>query len=557
MNNKNSNGPLMYGDDVLMVTEGHQSERVQETMTYAMKLNRKEIRQIVRAVNDERKSKINQVMMDNRHQLKNVYLSQSGKLCMITLDEDTPAVITFLGLKNSYGENKKYDPNHEAQRRDKQHSKQKQLNMLISCLSKERIGNIILKKTDDNRFEIIDGRQRTSIVYNFLKSELTLTGKHSKDFWKLYLNDDFLYNENLESEDSLIRNKVLSKIENGQFPTVKFDKLPSIIQQDILNNFLLNGIVVNPEVKYVSNKEIVQPEDLDMGEVNDAIIRKFVDINDSSKPVSNEDILWAATSDPILQSRKFLDTLPSLFELLSYNLENKIIYNRLVLDDTNESRKLATLLGRAQMLFQGTLNWGAGPAKLRSLVLETDDTKFDDKTKYAWRFLTGVDNKKPNLENLIFKQTYIERDTEKSLQVPEEFKSSRRDVLVVMLLTSLMHLSDYILTKQSEDEYWMVKEKLLVGGMATRKFFKWVETIMVYLTLGKLANIDYQEWNREDLPLVKYNLTKEFYSTDIFDGIEIGSLMKKVKDLNQHQEGLSKDSENTFKTLIKYCETKI
>ena len=80
---------------------------------------------------------------------------------------------------------------------------------------------------------------------------------------------------------------------------------------------------------------------------------------------------------------------------------------------------------------------------------------------------------------------------------------------------------------------------------------------MTYLTLGKLANINHDEWNRQDLPLVKYNLSQEFYSTDKFDGIEIGILLKKVKDLNQHQKGLSKDSENTLKTLIKYCETKI
>lgn len=77
------------------------------------------------------------------------------------------------------------------------------------------------------------------------------------------------------------------------------------------------------------------------------------------------------------------------------------------------------------------------------------------------------------------------------------------------------------------------------------------------MTLGRLANINHKEWQREDLPLVKYNLGDEFFSNEIFNGVEVGTLLNKVKDLNQHQKGLSKDCENTLITLIKYCETKI
>jgi hypothetical protein len=523
--------------------------------------NSKSFTPAVRRVTNEQKMKIQQVMTDIRHQLKNVYLSKNGKLCQIKLNEDTDVNVTFLSIKSLYGRGKKYDPNHVAQRRDKQHTRQKQLNILISALSEERIGNIILKKTNDNRYEIIDGRQRTSIIYNFLKgkpkdqkkdeSYLTLSGKHAKDFWKLFLNDDFLYYEKLDDKDKTICNQILSKIENGSFPTVNFLTLPSIIQQHILNFFNLNAIVVKPTVSYLENNEEVSKEDLNEEEVNDAIIRKFIDINDSSAAINNEDILWATGADPILQSRKYLETLPSLFQLLSYNLREKLIGTIYVLDDTKEARKLATLLGRSQMIYQKVLNWGSSELKLRTLALETEDTKFTDKTKETWKFLSE------SLENYIFKQTYIERESEKNLQVPDEFKEGRRDVLVLMFLLSMMYLSDYILKKNSKDPFWMAKEKLLVDGIATRKFFKWVENIMIYLTLGKLANIDHEEWDRKDLPIFKYNLSQEFYSTEIFEDVEIGVLMKKIKDLNQHQEGLSKDSETTLRSLIKYCETKI
>ena len=95
------------------------------------------------------------------------------------------------------------------------------------------------------------------------------------------------------------------------------------------------------------------------------------------------------------------------------------------------------------------------------------------------------------------------------------------------------------------------------AGEGKTKFFKLVEKVSEYLTLGKLANINHDEWYREDLPLKKYNLDEEFYSNEKFEGVEISELLRKVKDFNQHQAGLSRDYAETFRKLIKYAETKI
>jgi hypothetical protein len=101
------------------------------------------------------------------------------------------------------------------------------------------------------------------------------------------------------------------------------------------------------------------------------------------------------------------------------------------------------------------------------------------------------------------------------------------------------------------------KSGYFVEGKPTRKFYRLIDKVSMYLSLGKMANLSQNEYNREESPLTKYNLGNEFYSNEKFEGVEVSDLLNKVMNLYKHNQKAGKDSENTLRTLIKYSETKI
>ena len=177
-----------------------------------------------------------------------------------------------------------------------------------------------------------------------------------------------------------------------------------------------------------------------------------------------------------------------------------------------------------------------------SLVLEKDNGDFSTKTRDIFEKMISC------FEKGLFSQTYFHANSEKELKVQQEFTSGRSDILKLSYFTMMWYLTEHI--EINPNEY-------MKAGEGKTKLFKLVEKISEYLTLGKLANINHTEWNREELPLIKYNLGQEFYSEEMFEDIKITDLLHKVKDLNQHQAGLSKDADKTFKKLIRYSESKL
>lgn len=481
--------------------------------------------------------------------LKNTYVDSEGNLCLIRLEETSSNPIPFISLWNSYGPGKMYDPTAKQQRRDKQHSISARKQMLLSYIGKEDLGKFILMCTENGRFLIIDGRQRSSLVNEFLTDVMKLTGSDASNFWKWFLNDQHLYNEKLSSEESIKCNKILQTMAKGTMPSVIFSKLPETIKNHIFYNLNSQSVTLRVSVHKMGRTLVrVDESQWNIDEVSDAITRKFIDINQFHKAIDKKDIIWSSAVPMVSLVRDFLEDKPILGQRFGYTLKDKCENGLYKLDDTNEVRKFMILISRALLIYQKTLQWGSSEGEVVKIVLNnTELGNFNSQTKNVFRFWKKI------LDGKLMGDTYIGENGETCmLEIPEEFTKSSTDILKLSyFLTTLYVMEMMLFNNYGEINHY------LISGEPTKKFYKLIEKVSVCLTLGRLANINHKEWQREDLPLVKYNLGDEFFSNEIFNGVEVGTLLNKVKDLNQHQKGLSKDCENTLITLIKYCETKI
>jgi hypothetical protein len=499
--------------------------------------------------------------------LKNVY-SINGKHFLVLVKESGDVPLSFSSLRLNYGKGKYFNPNTEYQRNPQKHSESNRRAILLSILSREGVGQLLLVKKLDNTYDIIDGRQRTEIVNAFVTGVLKLTGKWAKEFWKLFANQSFLFKENIsETDGRLIVNKLLKSLQDKKTPKVDFTKLPPFIQNHILDTYSLHGKVVTTEVFDLEKSTQIPWDSPNYKEieVKNAITRKFIDVNLYKAEISTEDILWGSGEDCILTIRNFLDTKPTMATLFGIKLEDIDCDGVRLLDATDEVREFMIQLSLSHMFYQNTeekredgkklgLDWASSGKKLQKLILEGLGGTFTDRTidiheKMVLWFEKGL-----------FQGTYVEGEEDKNLYIPSELNDSRVDVLRKLYFTTMLFVTEFINEKKG-DGY-------LIAGKPTYKFFKLMEKISIYLTIGKIFNLkDLTEFNqqygipqvylREDLPLLKYGLLKEFVSKEIFEDTTISQLLTKVGELNTSMSGRAVDYHKTIKKLIRYAETKI
>lgn len=491
----------------------------------------------------------------SRTPLKNTYV-YDGKLYLVSIFEKQTMEISFKSVHQKFGKgpNKIYNPDAEYQRRGKQHTEASRQEILLALLAGENVGLIILKKNSDGTYDIVDGKQRMEIVKDFIQGNLIISPKKAANFWKLYLHQ-LLSTHVHDKEDKLKVNKILNKLAQRKYPKVVYKDLPKFIQNEIYENdqLKLSAKIADIQIVELGSNRIIHPneKEYNFDIVTKAIFKKFIDINKNKAVIKAQDILWAAGEDCILENRRFLETYPQMGFLFGYTLKNKP--NSQDLDDTDQVRSFMILLARASMLFQGSfedsdtikmgsLKWGDSPKKFVDMVLtdgKGDFTPYVQELFYKMIsiFERGLFNHKVGPE-------------QKEIQIPEEFTSQRSDILKLSYFLMMWYVTEYIQGKS---------ERFLSGGEPKMRFLELVQKLSIYLTLGKLGNVDHNRWNIDkDLPLLKYNLKDEFYSEETFEGIKLGELLGRVKDLNIHQAGLSKDTyPETFRTLIKYVDSKL
>ena len=536
------------------VIDGQRESKSHENGQEKSSISRRVRREVMRRVSKETRQKIKDIFANGS--LKNTYIDSNGDLCFIMLKDNNLPGVSFYILFKNYGVGKKYDPSPQMQRRDKQHSLSDRKQILLSYLSKEHLGQLLVVKkpyvdadinVSNKSYYIIDGRQRSSIIIEFLNDNLKLTGDDAKNFWKWYLNDEFLYSDNLTEDDKIKANKIIKSLESAKIPTVKFSSLPNEIKNHIMEDFSVYLTESEPLVMKLTNDQIVEVDksEWDINEERDAISRKFTDINRYVKKIDNKDIIRTSSVDVVRRVWDFLEDKPTIAREMGYTLQDVHENGFLRFDDTNEVRKLQILITRALCIYENYLQWGDSENMLQKKVTNGDNLNFSTKTRSLWTHWKKL------IGERIFSESYFDGE-EKKFKLHSEFVGSRSDIMKIEFFLTTLYLIEYMF----KDNYG-ARFGYFQHGLPTRKFFRLLEKIMTYLTVGKLANINHEEWFDEDKPLVKYNLVSEFDSQEVYNGIKISELLRKVKDFNQHQKGLSRDSENTIRTLIKYSETKI
>ena len=535
---------------------GNKVAQSEQSVEQNYSISRSERREIIRRVPEEIREQIKEVLKNGS--LKNTYIDVDGNLCFIKLEDVQGPSISFFSLFKNYGVGKVYDPTPKIQRRDKQHNSADRKQILLSYIGKEDLGKLLL--VDKNYLEphqyvndgndsyyIIDGRQRSSIIVEFLNGILKLKGDDAADFWKWFMTDSFIYSDKLTGDDETNANKIVKTISSGKIPQVVFPNLIDEIKNHIMEKFSIQTVVVKPQVWKLTNRMMEKVDETlwNMERIQDAISRKFTDINKYVKKIDNKDIIRTSGVDVVRKVWDFLEDKPTIAKEMGYTLVDVLENGFYRFDDTNEVRKLQILITRALCIYDKHLQWGSSENILQKKILKGEKLSFTTKASSIWGFWKKI------IGNKIFDESYFDGH-ERNFKLPTEFVGSNTDIMKLKFFLTTIYLCEIMLKDNYGSNFGY-----FTGGNPTRKFYKLLETVSVYLSLGKMANLQPSEYNREDSPLVKYGLGNEFYSNTIFDGVEVSELLNKVMILYKHNQKVGKDSENTLKTLIKYCETKI
>ena len=446
-----SNEQLTINNEVVNQSrKGESHENGQETNL----ISRRERREIIRRVPNEKRETIKKLV--SAGSLKNTYIDTDGNLCFIMLKDLEGPSISFYSLSKNYGVGKKYDPTPKIQRRDKQHSSSDRKQILLSYLSEEFLGKILMvnrayldgqRAAQTSSYYIIDGRQRSSIIIEFLNDNLVLRDGDAKNFWKWYLSDEYLYSDKLSGGDTLTANKIINSFVGGKVPSVKFSSLPDVIKNHIMEDFSIHTTVCTPEVWKLTDTEFIKVDESqwDMEKIQDAISRKFTDINRYIKKIDNKDIIRTCGEDVVRKVWDFLEDKPTLAKEMGYTLVDVLENGFYRFDDTNEVRKLQILISRALSIYENHLQWGSSENELQKKISNGVKLEFSTKTQTVWG------NWKKFIGNEIFDETYYDGG-DKKFNLYSEFVGGGSDIMKLKFFLTTLYLME-IMVKDNYGAY--------------------------------------------------------------------------------------------------------
>jgi hypothetical protein len=451
-------------------------------------------REIIRRVPEETREEIKELFKHGS--LKNTYIDADGNLCFIKLEDIQGPSISFFSLFKNYGVGKTYDPTPKIQRRDKQHGLADRKQILLSYIGEEDLGKLLLvdksylephQYTSDGKksYYIIDGRQRSSIIVEFLNGVLNLSGDDASNFWKWFMTDSFIYSDNLSEEDQIKANKIIKSLCGGKIPKVVFPNLIDEIKNEIMEQYSIQTIVIKPQVWKLTNQNMEKVDETlwDVDKIQDAISRKFTDINKYVKKIDNKDIIRTSGVDVVRKVWDFLEDKPTIAKEMGYTLVDVLENGFYRFDDTNEVRKLQILLSRALSLYENHIQWGASESILQKKILKGDSLSFSTKTSSIWGFWKKI------IGNVMFDESYFDGH-ERKIKLLSEFIGSNTDIMKLKFFLTTLYLCEIMI----KDNYG-AKSGYFVEGKPTRKFYRLIDKVSMYLSLGKMANLSQTHGN--------------------------------------------------------------
>jgi hypothetical protein len=432
----------------------------------------------------------------------------TGNHYLIYLDEQPGTALSAGSIELGWG--KKYNPKPIYQRPGDQHKLKVQKQILSDFLSGERIGTMAFYDSIEKfgNLDVVDGVQRGTIIYNFLKGKLVLDGALASKFWAYWLKtiingmDEPTYDESTRrSCESLLKSINSSK----RIPKVKFTELPINLQQDIRQLSIDTKNIREVIFTCIETQEKIFPThpDFDGHKVIEMIRFKFNKLNLQQKPVDPVHLIWGSSSLYNKISRSYVESLPELMTSLGYTLEQNDVKDDKMLRVFNE------IVIRSMLVYDNQIKWWLGIQKFSENILDNvyEDPKVFNSILFMENFL-------PNNLGKVFTGTFVDvNNINRRLNLAVEITGKTQKIAVQRaFIVSLMFFHDFIMENKLTSKYFK-------DGEPTSNLFNFIELLSKVISCLSLYSINSATWtSNETKPLVKYGLVGMYRENqDLFD----------------------------------------
>jgi hypothetical protein len=426
---------------------------------------------------------------------------KTGNHYLVHIHETVGDPLSASRIETGYGLGRTINPKPPYQRPINQHPLKIQKGILMDFLCGERVGNVVLYRSKSLIDDMVDGGQRVSIVYNFMKDKLILNGAQASKFWAYYFPHISKGQEqNYDDELKLECNKIIKGlIVNKGIPVVKFSSLPHTIQQSIRE--LTFDVRRIQEIKFfcVETQQYITKDhpDYDDDKVIDMIRAKFNKLNLQQKPVQPIHTIWGSTSDYNLTSRKYIESGTELMSLLGYYMST----------NENENDELMRLFNdiivRTMLNYDCKISWGVGISKVAEGLLDgIYDPEIDMNSKRK------VDEFLSKELKYVFSEIFVDvNNNERRLKLAKEIVgSSQKTIMQRLFILSLFYFKDFITENQKYRKYFDQ------SGNTTNRLFNFIELLSKIISVVSMRTIDIEEYSNEERPILKYGLSNMYKS---------------------------------------------
>ena len=420
----------------------------------------------------------------------------TGNHYLIYLDEQPGTALSAGSIELGWG--KKYNPKPIYQRPGDQHKLKVQKQILSDFLSGERIGTMAFYDSIEKfgNLDVVDGVQRGTIIYNFLKGKLVLDGALASKFWAYYLKtiingmDEPTYDEvTRRSCESILKSINTSK----RIPKVKFTELPINLQQDIRQLSIDTKNIREVIFTCIETQEKIFPThvDFDGHKVIEMIRFKFNKLNLQQKPVDSVHLIWGSSSEYNKISRSYVESLPELMTTLGYTLEQNDAKDDKMLRVFNE------IVIRSMLVYDNQIPWGLGISKFSENILDNvyEDPSVSNSILFMEKFL-------PNNLEKVFTGTFVDvNNIERRINLASEIIGKTHKIAMQRaFVVSLMVFYDFIMENKLTTKYFK-------DGEPTSNLYNFIELLSKVISCLSLYSINSGTWTTtETKPLIKYGL---------------------------------------------------
>ncbi len=436
----------------------------------------------------------------------------TGNHYLIYLDEQPGTALSAGAIELGWG--KKYNPKPIYQRPGDQHKLKVQKQILSDFLSGERIGTMAFYDSIEKfgNLDVVDGVQRGTIIYNFLKGKLVLDGSLASKFWAYWLKtiingmEEPTYDEDTRrSCESLLKSINTSK----RIPKVNFTNLPINLQQDIRQLSIDTKNIREVIFNCIETQEKIFPThaDFDGHKVIEMIRFKFNKLNLQQKPVDPVHLIWGSSSEYNKISRSYVETLPELMTSLGYTLEQNDAKDDKLLRVFNE------IVIRSMLVYDNQINWGLGIQKFSENILDNvyENPEVSNSILFMEKFL-------PHNLDKVFTQTFVDvNNIERPLKLASEIVGKTQKIVMHrVFIVSLMVFYDFMMEKKLTKKYFE-------NGEPTSNLFNLVELLSKVVSCLSLYSdsVNSSTWTTDETKvLVKYGLVGMYKENqELFDNM--------------------------------------